>query len=628
MTLEAILKYPAVFVMALGVALLVTPMWRRLAATIGFLDYPGERKLHRSPMPVGGGVAIAVGFHMACALVFLYPWQPFVGQVAMGWWLRFLPLSIGVLALGLVDDRFSIRPDVKLAGQIVLAFAAYASGIRLQNVLGMHMPEWLNLLGTIVWFLTMMNAFNLIDGIDGLASGIGMIAALGIGISLVFRQSPGDVLLFLALAGACLGFLRYNFYPAQVFLGDTGSLFIGFTLAALAISTRSKGPALAVIGMPLLAIGVPLFDTVLAIWRRTVRRFLGQRGVDGNEIQLQTADAEHLHHRLLMTGRHHDEVALMLYGSTALLSVVGVLVSIFHDRAIGILGLGFVITTYTVFRHLAWIELHDSGRVVLKGIRRPVHRNRTLIFYLLFDVVALNLAWLASTVLVDMQDGVRDVALKMMWLRSVPVDVVIPLLILILFRAYSRVWYLARVAEYAATGMAVLFGIAIACGLNLVSNAHDTSLWSTLLHHLLMAGMAIPAVVGVRAALRVVQDLMQSFQRCADDREGICERVVVWGAGYRTTLFAKQVAFSPEREQPLQIVAIFSADEAIIGHYVHGIRVSGGIQLLRRFVEEKRINTVYIVEAVSASQREAICRAVAGTNVRVMQWDIVESACC
>lgn len=627
MTLEALLKYPAVFLTSLVMAMLLTPLWVCLARKTGFMDQPGKRKVHRVPMPVGGGVAIALSFHAACALVFLFPWQPFAGQVSIQWWLRFLPLSGGVLLLGLIDDRFGMRPGVKLGGQLLLALAAYAFGIRLQNVLGIAVPEWINLVGTVLWFLVMMNAFNLIDGIDGLAAGIGLIAALGIGLSLVFRKSPGDVLLFLALSGACLGFLRYNFYPAQVFLGDTGSLFIGFALAALSISTSSKGPAVAVIGMPLLAIGVPLFDTILAVWRRSARRLLGTDASAGPLTQIQTGDAEHLHHRLLQTGRQHNEVAWMLYGGTALLAATGVLVSVFRDRAIGILALGFVVTSYVVFRHLAWIELQDSGAVVLKGLHRPVRRNRTLLFYLLFDILVLNLAWFASVLLLDLQDGVRNVPIKALWLRSVPVDVVIPFLMLILFRSYTRVWYLARIAEYAATGMAVLFGMAVACALNLIGASANAVLWHTVLHHIVMAGLAIPAVVGVRAALRVVQDLMQSFHRYADAGAGKCERVIVWGAGYRTTLFLRQTAFDPERERPLHVVGIFSDDDPMRGHFVHGVRVVGNIQAIPAFASDKKIETLYIVEAVPDVVRQAICQSLAGTGVRVIQWNIVETTC-
>ncbi len=297
MPFETFIKYPVIFLSGFLATLLLTPLWQRWARSSGFVDQPGGRKIHATAIPVGGGIAIFIGFHVACAVVFLLPWKPFAGQISIDWWIRFIPLSIGVVLLGLIDDRYGMNPKIKLAGQTLLALGAYALNIRIQNVLGMNLPEWVDFCGTIFWFLAIMNAFNLIDGIDGLATGIALIAAVGIGVSLLFRHSPGDLLLLIGFAGACLGFLRYNYYPASVFLGDTGSLFLGFTLAALTISTNSKGPAVAAIGVPILALGIPLFDTILAIWRRSVRRLLKGRNSEGERVAIDQGDAEHLHHR-------------------------------------------------------------------------------------------------------------------------------------------------------------------------------------------------------------------------------------------------------------------------------------------------------------------------------------------
>jgi UDP-GlcNAc:undecaprenyl-phosphate/decaprenyl-phosphate GlcNAc-1-phosphate transferase len=402
MTYEAILKYPAVFIAGLLAALVVTPLWRRIAPRLGFLDRPGVRKIHRQVVPQGGGLALFIGFHAACAVVFLVPWKPFAGQLSIDWWFRFLPLSAGVVALGLLDDRFDLKPLIKLAGQILLAAAAYALDIRLQNILGLTMPGWVDFVATVVWFVALMNAFNLIDGLDGLATGIALIAATGIGLSLVFRGQPGDVLLFMGFAGACLGFLRYNYYPANVFLGDTGSLFLGFTLAALSISTNSKASFMAGIGVPLLAVGVPLFDTLLAVWRRSMRRMLHRDAGDEPAPGIQQADADHLHHRLLRKGHGQNQVAWLLYAATFALVIVGLLASAFRDRALGILALAFLLAAYTVVRHLADIELRESGQVVLQGLSRPVRRNRTLIFYIAGDLLILNLALLAGRLLLDL----------------------------------------------------------------------------------------------------------------------------------------------------------------------------------------------------------------------------------
>ena len=625
MTLEAILKYPAVFLAGLLAVWALTPLWRRLAPGWGFLDRPGRRKVHREPVPRGGGLAVFAGFHVACAVVFLFPWQPFAGQLSIAWWMRFLPVSAGVVLLGLLDDRLDLKPMVKLAGQVVVAAAAFESGIRLQNILGFAFPEWVDAIATIFWFVALMNAFNLIDGVDGLATGIALIAATGIGLSLVFRGVPGDVLLFLGLAGACLGFLRYNFHPASVFLGDAGSLFLGFTLAALSISTNSKGPFMAGLGVPLLAVGVPLFDVVLAVWRRAMRRMLSRTAGQGAAPGLDEGDAEHLHHRLLRQGRGQGQVAGLLYVATAALVAVGLLATIFHDRALGILVLAFLLAAYTVVRHLAGIELHESGRVVLQGLARPVRRNRTLLFYLAGDIAILSLVLLAGRALLDLQDGVLDVSLKTAWLRAAPMDLFIPFALLVLFRSYSRVWYLARVSEYAATGLAVTLGYAIAGGLQLLVAHSRGEVLSLLLYYLLLAGLAAPAVVMTRAALRVVQDLMQWRTRGLRPDGAAPARALVCGAGYRTTLFLRQIAFPAPGRAPVDVVGLVSEDAAITGHFVHGVSVVGTCHELPALVVQHRIDRLYLVEAVADAELERLRRTLAGLPVRVIRWDIVET---
>lgn len=623
MTPQAILKYPVVFLTGLLVALVLAPLWRRWAPGWGFLDRPDHRKIHHAPVPRGGGIVVFLGFHAAAAVLFLAPWEPFAGQLTADWWLRFLPLSAGVILLGLLDDRFNLKPLTKLGGQTLLATAAYCSGIHLQNIFGFAFPEWVDAVATVAWFVVLMNAFNLIDGVDGLATGIALIAAAGIGLALVFRNAPGDVLIFLGLVGACLGFLRFNFYPASIFLGDAGSLFLGFTLAALSIPTNAKASFMAGLGVPMLAVGVPLFDTLLAIWRRSVRRMLQHGASDGPLPRLDTADTDHLHHRLLRQGRGQGQVAGLLYLATLLLVVIGLLATVFHDRALGILALAFLLAAYTIVRHLAGIELSESGRVVLQGLARPVRRNRTLILYILGDLLILNVALLFGHLLLAANAGDTALDLKRVWLRHFPTDVVLPFLVLLLFRSYSRVWYLARVSEYAATGFAVVLGYAAACGLHLLAKQTHAGILALGLHYLLLAGMAAPAVVCTRATLRVVQDLMQ--RRPRETAGGAPIRALVYGAGYRTSLFLRQAVFREPALKPLDVIGLVTADDAIIGHSVHGIRVLGLITDLPVLVTRLRIEALYLTEPLAPEAEKALRGALRTCALRVVRWDIVES---
>ena len=280
---------------------------------------------------------------------------------------------------------------------------------------------------------------------------------------------------------------------------------------------------------------------------------------------------------------------------------------------------------YTVVRHLAGIELRESGQAVLQGLARPVRRNRTLLFYLAGDLLILNAVLLAGHALLDLQDGALDVSLKTAWLHAAPVDLFVPFVILLLFRSYSRVWYLARVSEYASTGLAVALGYAIACGLHLLLARSRSEILSLVLYYLLLAGLAAPAVVLTRAALRVVQDLMQWRMR-GPGPDGVAPvRALVCGAGYRTTLFLRQMTFRAGDRAPVEIAGLVSEDEAIVGHDVHGIRVVGTCRDLPALVALHRIGALYLVEPVTGAGLDSVFRSLKAAGVRLVRWDIVES---
>lgn len=625
---QELIKYPLVFLTGALVSLLATLAWGPQALRWGLVDRPGGRKIHREPIPLAGGLAVFLGFHAACAAVFLLPWQPFRGQLPLRWWACFGVLSLGAIALGLCDDIFSLRPRTKLLGQIVLALAAYRAGMRVQNVLGATVAPGADLALTVVWYVALMNAFNLIDGVDGLAAGVAVIAAMGVALSLVVRQAPGDVLLLLGLAGACAGFLRYNFYPARVFLGETGSLFIGYTFAALTVSTQSKGPALASLGVPLLAAGVPLFDSVLAVWRRSVRRWGGgdeAAGAGGALARVAQADADHIHHRLLHTGGgRHSRVALILYGATAALAVVGLLISVFNDRAIGLLALTFLIGAYVVVRHLLWIELRDTGEAVLRGLARPVRRNRTLVVHVVTDAVILNGVFFLAAGLLQRAAALGLDDTRALWRVFAPVDVGLPFLALVLSRCYSRLWYLARVYEFFLCGLAVAAGYTAAFAVQIIGWGPELKLAGLATHYLFMAGLAVPLIVGTRAGYRIALDFLQSFAHGTgrDGRRRV--RALICGAGYRATLFIRQASLVKAGATPIELVGLVDDDEALLGHYVHGVRVLGDFERLRDLARDLRIEAVYVVEDIGAENERRIREALRGTNVRILRWRIVE----
>jgi UDP-GlcNAc:undecaprenyl-phosphate GlcNAc-1-phosphate transferase len=304
------LPHLVVILTALGATLLVTPLVRTVGNRWGIVSKSGGRHVHHGAVPRTGGVGIVAGFAAAVLMRWvgesLWGWPPaltIVGEPVLGVFAG-LALMFGV---GLLDDIVDLTPGQKLAGQVVAAGVTFAAGVRIDFVGnpfggGLLLIGLLSLPVTLFWMVGFANVVNLIDGLDGLAAGITAIAAVSL---LVLAEESNQALaavLAAALVGACIGFLRYNFNPASVFMGDSGALFLGFCLACIALLGVMKSVAAITLVVPLLIIGVPVFDTLSAIVRRSRH---------GRPIQ--EADRGHIHHRLLGRGFSQRQTVLIIY---------------------------------------------------------------------------------------------------------------------------------------------------------------------------------------------------------------------------------------------------------------------------------------------------------------------------
>lgn len=302
-----------VFGLALALALGLTPLVRKLALRIGFVDRPVARSMHKEPKPYLGGVAIFLAYAVA---------------VVAGGGLRD-PKVAGMLAggalivvLGIIDDRIRLSAKVKFLGQIVIAaFFVYAFDVKIEHIYSPLGNRWVHFglfAGplTILWIVALVNVVNLIDGLDGLAAGISSIASLTLLLLSLQHNFASSIVVTAALAGAAIGFLRYNFNPAKIFMGDAGAMFLGFTLAAISVHGVLKSAVTVGVIVPVLALALPIFDTAFAIIRRVATgRSIGE------------ADKDHLHHRLLRLGLSHRTTVLVMWAISAWLGLSAVAVT-------------------------------------------------------------------------------------------------------------------------------------------------------------------------------------------------------------------------------------------------------------------------------------------------------------
>jgi UDP-GlcNAc:undecaprenyl-phosphate GlcNAc-1-phosphate transferase len=285
-----------IFLVALAITALSTPFIRRFAVWSGFIDTPTGRKIHREPTPLLGGLAIVGG----ALLAFLILWAALPSSIRAPEVIGVLLASSVVALTGLIDDRRRLPAYVKLTGQILGFLIAVYFGIQIS----LPVPEWLNYLLTFIWLIGISNAMNFMDNMDGLSAGVSGVAAAFILLLATLNDQYLVAALAAAILGATLGFLRYNFKPARIFMGDAGSLFLGFLLAVLCIQLRFPENVNFVTWMvPVFIMGLPIFDTTLVIISRM------RRGVN----PLTTAGKDHVSHRIVKRGYSEVEAVLILY---------------------------------------------------------------------------------------------------------------------------------------------------------------------------------------------------------------------------------------------------------------------------------------------------------------------------
>ena len=346
------------FLLAFITAFVITPYTIRLAKKVGAIDMPADRRVNKKPMPRLGGLAVIAGFLVsAIYLVITMNIEKKINFAEENLNKKLFGCFLGIIVLGItcyIDDVKSIKPLTKLAGQTIAAVIVVCSGVLIDNFTipfkenSVMLNEVFSFILTVGWIIGITNAINLIDGLDGLSSGITLISCISLLIIFALNESPLiAIVLITALAGAIVGFLPYNFSPAKTFIGDVGSNFMGFSLAVISILGVAKTYTAIVIVAPIIVLALPIFDTLWAIIRRIVKT----KSIKG----VFKADKGHLHHRLMAKGYTQKQAVLILYGITATLGMVAIILldsGIWKAISFALLVVVFVALGYKDILHL------------------------------------------------------------------------------------------------------------------------------------------------------------------------------------------------------------------------------------------------------------------------------------
>ncbi len=342
--------YLTSFIISFVFVCAVTPALIKIGKKFGFVDQVNQRKIHRGTIPRIGGIAISIGTMLPILHLFIiFKLRNIVDIETRNNMLLYFGGGLAISFLGLIDDIKGVNAKIKLLFQTVIAIAATQHGALIQSL---PMP-WgrleLGFLGyiiTVLWIVCIINAFNLIDGMDGLSSGITLFSSLTLAILAIVNGYLSVAVVALALAGAVTGFLIFNFNPAKIFMGDSGSMFIGYILAILSLRGQSKAHAIVSILVPIIAMGLPILDTTLAFLRRILRH-----------QSVFMADKQHIHHFLLSLGFNQRKTVLILYSISISFTILAMIMIFNNNINTFLILLVFVIIVFVIITKLGYVEM-------------------------------------------------------------------------------------------------------------------------------------------------------------------------------------------------------------------------------------------------------------------------------
>jgi UDP-GlcNAc:undecaprenyl-phosphate/decaprenyl-phosphate GlcNAc-1-phosphate transferase len=580
------IKYIIIATASAVCAFALTPLVRRFAIWAGAIDVPGERRIHIVPTPRFGGLAVFGAMLFGLTLAWLS--EPSIRNIAgtHAWQLLTLGItSSWVLLVGTIDDRRSVGTISKLFVEVAASLLVIMAGYRIKSVFGIEI-EWFGVAATILWIVGVTNAVNMVDGLDGLAAGIGLIISASLLSISLFLGSFTTSLILTALCGALLGFLYHNFFPARIFLGDSGSLLIGFLLAVTAIDSSSKSATVAAIIFPLLCLGLPLSEVVFTTLRRALRSVRVVRLDTQNQRYefslfgrpaLFTADRDHIHHRLLSMGINHRNVVVLLYFVCAALGASAFLVVAYRLTSVSLLLIAFGVAAMAS-SSLGYRELQPlNNGLFLPLFDLPV-MNRGIV-YPLCDLAFIAVSFLAA--LVIRADGELSRTNAMAFLTYLPLVATVQIGCFMVTGLYRRSYRYAGVADLIVVGKALV--VATICGwvaLTAARHFNRPAISFTVLDAYLLATL----VVGSRLSFRLLDHVFNA------NREG-AQRVVIYGAGKGGVAALQEMRFNPETG--MQPIAFLDDDVTKWGQIIQGIPIHSAM-VMSKFIDERKIDTVVI----------------------------------
>ena len=632
---------------AFVVSLILTRVCIFILPHLGYMDMPKGRHIHKKPVPRAGGIGFIIAFWLAVSLYAMrlpdnalvdilkkavdgdparlsfdnVPVKPFL--MAMG------GASAILFLTGLYDDRFDMPSVIKLLLQIAAGVTLFRMGGGIHKVFGYTLPTWLALVITVCWTIGIVNAFNLIDGLDGLAAGLASISSVCIAFWILLNGIPDNlpmVILLLTFCASCLGFLVFNFSPAKIFMGDTGSMFLGLFFAMTSMNQcAGTDVTIAALLVPLVAIGVPIFDVILAIWRRSVRRF-GinmikenldndntevaveiEHGIDStgrigikNAIEgkggVMDADQDHLHHRLLREAHNKTSRAVLLIYALSIVLSLGAIGLTFIGRSMPALAFLLVIIGVFFTLRLANIELLASMSVLAQGVRIPRKSLLLTAAHPLLDIILVTASAFAVFALFPAE--IRGHFTFFLFLI-----LVVPYFLVLIFSGiYRTYWLRASIVQHVFLLKLLLLA---ACLVFIALNVCVMKGWiltgvprrMILILFLLHTGFSAAAIMAERFFLHFFESFAIRSYYLKNTPEAKEHGTIIYGGGIGCRMYINNLYSSRRFSCPFRIVGIIDEDLSLHKLNVYGFRVLGSSRDLEDIFAKNAFDTIVLSTA-------------------------------
>lgn len=614
-SLQDIIAIGSGFFVTLLLSLFLTRKAIKILPVFGLVDSSSrdDRRAHTGKVVTSGGIAMflafTIGSLLTCWLI--------LPKCCLGAHIIYplIPAAF-VVILGVFDDKYEFKAKTKLIIQILAGILCFMLGFRIEFILGLAIPVYFSFVITLVWVLACINGFNLIDGIDGLAAGLGVISALTMGIFLFSIGLPESSMIMFLLCASCLGFLRYNFKDAKIFMGEAGSGFIGVTFAVVSISSSGKFTTISLLLVPLLAFGVPFFDTILAIFRRSLKKLMPK--IDGKTSgAVFTADKEHIHHRLVVIFKNQRKATILLYLVSIVVCSLSLCLVFVQDYNQFTVVLTLVVVVVIIAKALSFLETRALLDLILSLTRKPKFLNSLVLLDKSSDFIIVGFVAYISNYLFlsDINKTIVGVCISLVCFGLIYVG----------FNKLRKIyWAKSTMAQY-------FYLIKALITFSLLMLVLDYYLFGRYMHfysrddvsefigkNLLNFSLVLLLMLAKKLAIKWVGDVGISIASSVYQGRRDNKKTLIYGTDILISFFRTELI--REKANDTEIVGIITDNPVLKSKIVYGYKVLGGLLNIDSMVKKYSINSVLIASTSSKTRDLAYLVSYCRKNKIALKW--------